>query len=184
MSQFEQALPPGGPAKPTPKAPIPLSITARERTLLPLTFLWCFLAEDTILWAWPHGLGIFASVLGWYGLLALALSRRAFGGRNHLLLLGMNLALGASFAIGSNLYFRLWNFLALLLLLPLHALSLSGCCHLPWWRIGMLGERFLLLIWGLFSHLGAAWSALVPPRSTAPAAWVPQWLARSWLWCW
>ena len=164
MSQFEQALPPGGPAKPTPKAPIPLSITARERALLPLTFLWCFLAEDTILWAWPHGLGIFASVLGWYGLLVLALGRRAFGGRNHLLLLGMNLALGASFAIGSNLYFRLWNFLALLLLLPLHALSLSGCCHLPWWRIGMLGERFLLLIWGLFSHLGAAWSALVPPK--------------------
>ena len=164
MSQFEQALPPGGPAKPTPKAPVPLSITARERTLLPLTFFWCFLAEDTILWAWPHGLGIFASVLGWYGLLALALGRRAFGGRNHLLLLGMNLALGASFAIGSNLYFRLWNFLALLLLLPLHALSLSGCCHLPWWRIGMLGERFLLLIWGLFSHLGAAWAALVPPK--------------------
>ena len=164
MSQFEQALPPGGPAKPTPKPPLPLSITARERALLPLTFLWCFLAEDTILWAWPHGLGIFASILGWYGLLALALGRRAFSGRNHLLLLGMNLALGVSFAIGSNLYFRLWNFLALLLLLPLHALSLSGCCHLPWWRIGMLGERFLLLIWGLFSHLGAAWAALVPPK--------------------
>lgn len=164
MSQFENALPTGGPAKPTQKASVPLSITARERALLPLTFLWCFLAEDTILWAWPHGLGIFASVLGWYGLLGLALGRRAFTGRNHLLLLGMNLALGASFAIGSNLYFRLWNFMALLLLLPLHALSLSGCCRLPWWRLGMLGERFLLLIWGLFSHLGAAWAALVPPK--------------------
>ena len=164
MSQFENALPTGGPAKPTQKACNPLSITARERALLPLTFLWCFLAEDTILWAWPHGLGIFASVLGWYALLGLALGRRAFTGRNHLLLLGMNLALGASFAIGSNLYFRLWNFLALLLLLPLHALSLSGCCRLPWWRLGMLGERFLLLIWGLFSHLGAAWAALVPPK--------------------
>lgn len=164
MSQFERALPPGGPAKPTQKAPISLPITGRERALLPLTFLWCFLAEDTILWAWPHGLGIFAAVLGWYGLLGLALGRRAFGGRNHLLLLGMNLALGASFAIGSNLYFRLWNFLALLLLLPLHALSLSGCGRLPWWRLGMLGERFLLLIWGLFSHLGAWWAALVPPK--------------------
>ena len=164
MSQFENALPTGGPAKPTQKASVPLSITARERALLPLTFLWCFLAEDTILWAWSHGLGIFASVLGWYGLLGLALGRRAFTGRNHLLLLGMNLALGASFAIGSNLYFRLWNFMALLLLLPLHALPLSGCCRLPWWRLGMLGERFLLLIWGLFSHLGAAWAALVPPK--------------------
>lgn len=164
MSQFEQALPPGGPAKPTQKASVPLSITARERALLPLTFLWCFLAEDTILWAWPHGLGIFASTLGWYALLALALGRRAFTGRNHLLLLGLNLALSASFAIGSSLYFRLWNFLALLLLLPLHALSLAGCCRLPWWRIGMLGERFLLLIWGLFSHLGASWAALVPPK--------------------
>ena len=164
MSQFENALPTGGLAKPTQKASVPLSITARERALLPLTFLWCFLAEDTILWAWPHGLGIFASVLGWYGLLGLALGRRAFTGRNHLLLLGMNLALGASFAIGSNLYFRLWNFIALLLLLPLHALSLSGCCRLPWWCLGMLGERFLLLIWGLFSHLGATWAALVPPK--------------------
>ena len=164
MSQFENALPTGGPAKPTQKASVPLSITARERALLPLTFLWCFLAEDTILWAWPHGLGIFASTLGWYALLALALGRRAFTGRNHLLLLGLNLALGASFAIGSSLYFRLWNFLALLLLLPLHALSLAGCCRLPWWRIGMLGERFLLLIWGLFSHLGASWAALVPPK--------------------
>lgn len=164
MSQFENALPTGGLAKPTQKASVPLSITARERALLPLTFLWCFLAEDTILWAWPHGLGIFASVLGWYGLLGLALGRRAFTGRNHLLLLGMNLALGASFAIGSNLYFRLWNFMALLLLLPLHALSLSGCCRLPWWCLGMLGERFLLLIWGLFSHLGATWAALVPPK--------------------
>ena len=81
MPQFERALPPGGLAKPTQKAPISLPITGRERALLPLTFLWCFLAEDTILWAWPHGLGIFAAVLGWYGLLGLALGRRAFGGR-------------------------------------------------------------------------------------------------------
>ena len=51
MSQFENALLTGGPAKPTQKASVSLSITARERALLPLTFLWCFLAEDTILWA-------------------------------------------------------------------------------------------------------------------------------------
>lgn len=164
MSQFEQALPPGGPAKPTQNPSSPVCVTGRERLLLPLTYLWCFLAEDTILWAWPHGLGVFATVLGWYGLLALILGPTPFRSRNHLLLLGMNLALGLTFAIGSNLYFRLWNFLALLVLLPLHALSLAGCCRLPWWRIGMLGERFLLLIWGLFSHLGASGAALVPPK--------------------
>ena len=47
------------------------------------------------------------------------------------MLLVMNLALFASFALTSNTWFRWWNFLALLVLVPVHLMSLSGAARLP-----------------------------------------------------
>lgn len=67
----------------------------------------------------------------------------------------MNLALFASFALTSNSWFRVWNFLAVLVLVPVHLISLSGAGRLPWQRPVMLWERFCLLLVGLFGQLGA-----------------------------
>ena len=72
-----------------------------------------------------------------------------------------------SLALGSNWYFRLWNLLALLVLLPVHAIGLSGAASLPWFRPAMLWERFCLLLSNLFGGLGAFFAALTPTGNSA-----------------
>lgn len=142
-----------GPAKHTPSAPKTLEIDRRDRCLLPAVLLWCFLSVDTILWSWPHGMGVTAVVFGWYVLLGAALGPAVFHSAESRVLLGSSLLLAVSFALASNPFLRLWNFLILLMLLPLHALSFAGA-RIPWQRPAMLWERLLLLLLGLFGRLG------------------------------
>lgn len=163
MADFENALPPAGPAKHTPSAPKTLEIDRRDRCLLPAVLLWCFLSVDTILWSWPHGMGVTAVVFGWYVLLGAALGPAVFHSAESRVLLGSSLLLAVSFALASTPFLRLWNFLILLMLLPLHALSFAGA-RIPWQRPAMLWERLLLLLLGLFGRLGAAFAALLPAR--------------------
>ena len=59
--------------------------------------------------------------------------------------------------------------LALLALLPVHAIGLSGGQFLPWWRPSMLWERLCLLLWGLFGHLGAALATAWPQKKDGAA---------------
>ena len=164
MSDSENALPLGGPAKPAQKQPKSYETDRRDRWVLALTLLLCLVTVDGVLWHGP-GAGITAAVLVWYGavfaLLGLAPLRRRENG----VLLAVNLLLALTFVLGSNWAFRLWNFLALLVLLPVHAFALSGGAALPWWRPAMLGERLRLLCAGLFGSLGAAFAALTPTGS-------------------
>ena len=173
MSVPENALPTGGTAKPTQKSEKTYVIDRRDRFILGGTLIWCFLAVDTILWSWPWGLGLAAAGALWYVLTLAALGPGCLQRREDRLLLVMDLALFASFALTSNSWFRVWNFLAVLVLVPVHLISLSGAGRLPWQRPVMLWERFCLLLVGLFGQLGAAGAALTsasaPRRRTLTA---------------
>ena len=162
MDNMNKALPPEGSAKPTQNARKIDEITRRDRFLLAGALVWCLLAVDTVLWAWPHGMGVTAALFGWTLLLAAALGRRLFEPRESRVLLVALLLLGVSFALTSSAYFRFWNFLALLALAPLHACGLSQEVRRPWWDLSMVPERLRLLFRGLFGQLGAAFAALVP----------------------
>ena len=163
MNEHEKALPAGGPAKLTQNAVKIYVISSRERLLLPLAFCFCLLLVNTLLWSGPTA-GLTAAVCVWYGLLGLYLGRPLLNTWESRVLLAVNLALAATLALGSNWYFRAWNLLALLALLPVHAIGLSGGQFLPWWRPSMLWERLCLLLWGLFGHLGAALATAWPQK--------------------
>ncbi len=169
MSEQEKALPAGGPAKPTPKPEKTYWITSRERVLLPLVFCFCLLLVNTLFWSGPTA-GLTAAALVWYALLFLSERRASENWRTPFSLLMVNLLLAATLALSSNWYFRVWNLLALLVLLPTHAVGLSGGQRLPWWRPSMLWERFCLLLWGLFGHLGAPFAAASPRKKMVPPA--------------
>lgn len=161
MPNPENALPLGGPAQPAQNPARIYGIDRKERLLLPFTAAFCFLLVDTFFWHGPTA-GLSAAVFAWY-VLALSYTGSApLAVRSNRVLLLAALFLAAALALGSNWYFRLWNLLALLVLLPVHALALSGAARLPWWRPAMLWERFLLLLWGLFGNLGAAPAAAAP----------------------
>ena len=162
MCDKNNALPPEGSAKPAQNTRKTYEITHRDRFLLAGALVWCLLAVDAVLWAWPHGMGVTAALFGWTLLLAAALGCRLFENRENRVLLVVLLLLGASFALTSSLYFRFWNFLALLALAPLHACGLSEEARQPWWDLSMVPERLLLLFHGLFGRLGAAFAALAP----------------------
>ena len=168
MNEHEKALPAGGPAKPTQNAVKIYVISSRERLLLPLAFCFCLLLVNTLLWSGPTA-GLTAAVCVWYGLLGLYLGRTLLNTWESRVLLAVNLALAATLALGSNWYFRAWNLLALLALLPVHAIGLSGGQFLPWWRPSMLWERLCLLLWGLFGHLGAALATAWPQKKDGAA---------------
>ena len=168
MNEHEKALPAGGPAKPTQNAVKIYVISSRERLLLPLAFCFCLLLVNTLLWSGPTA-GLTAAVCVWYGLLGLYLGRTLLNTWESRVLLAVNLALAATLALGSNWYFRAWNLLALLALLPVHAIGLSGRQFLPWWRPSMLWERLCLLLWGLFGHLGAALATAWPQKKDGAA---------------
>ena len=163
MSEQEKALPAGGPAKPTPKPEKSYWITSRERVLLPLVFCFCLLLVNTLFWSGPTA-GLTAAALVWYALLFFYLRGELLKTGERRFLLMVNLLLAATLALSSNWYFRVWNLLALLVLLPTHAVGLSGGQRLPWWRPSMLWERFCLLLWGLFGHLGAPFAAASPQK--------------------
>ncbi len=175
MSVWNNALPAEGGAKPTPTAAARYEIAPRDRRFLALTLCFCLLLVNTL---FSHGptAGLTAAVFCWYALVLSYTGTTALAqGVNRVLLLS-NLSLAATFALGSSWPFRLWNLLALLVLLPVHAAALSGAARLPWHRPAMLWERFCLLLLNLFGALGAAFAALSPgggsrvPRRTLAAA--------------
>lgn len=164
MNESENALPPGGPAKPIQKRFILEKETARCRLFLFLTFGWCLLVADTALWRGPCAgmtLCIFAwyvLCLAWKGLPVLRSSR---------LLLGYNLLLALTFSLTSNWYFRYWNLLALAVLVPVQLFS--GASGYPWWEPAMLLERLGRFLRGLFGNLWACFAAAAPSEGKRDA---------------
>lgn len=163
MDHMEKALLPEGAAKP---AQIPRKIyeaIPHGRFLLAGTLALCLLAVNAA--EWPWGMGDTALVFAWYALLLPFLGREALARRRESrVLLVYNLLLATSFALTSNPWFRVWNFLALAALVPLQAASMAAGDLLPWWRPAMAGERLGLMCRGVFCHLGAAPAALSAGR--------------------
>lgn len=164
MDISENALPPEGLAKPTPKQPKLYEMDRKDRLALVLALLLCLLAVDGILWHGP-GASVTVCVFLWYAAVLFYLGPTPLLRRENQVLLVANLLLAAVFALSSNWYFRGWNFLALCALLPIHAFSLSGAATLCWWQPAMLWERLRLLCGGLFCNLGAAPAALLPAKA-------------------
>ena len=98
MQTSENALPVEGGAKPTLKPAKIYEITRRDHFLLAAVLAWCLLTVDSVLWAWPHGMGLTATVFGWYILLFSALGPGGLRHRENRVLLLVNLALAVSFA--------------------------------------------------------------------------------------
>lgn len=164
MSDQINALPPEGGAKPAQKRELSGEAAGRYRRLLVLTVLFCLFLVDALHWPW--GMGNTLTVFLWYLLLLAVVGREAlFHRRESRVLLAVNLALAATFALTSNFLFRWWNFLALLVLLPVHAAAGLSCR--PWWDPRMLAERFKLLFQGLFGNLWACFAAAMPDRQKA-----------------
>ena len=157
MDELKTALPAEGSIPCAQKRKLPEESMARYRRNLLLTLAFCLLLADALHWPW--GMGNTATVFAWYLLLALALGPEAlFRRRESRVLLGVNLALVATFALTSNPLFRWWNFLALAALVPLHAVT--GCR--PWWDPRMFLERCGLFFRGLFGNLWACFAAAMP----------------------
>ena len=164
MEPMKNALPPEGQAKPAQNLHKPYEAAPRDRFFLLFTAAFCVLLADTFLWYGPTA-GMTAAVFVWYLLVFSFLGAAPLTVRSNRVLLLFNLFLALTLALSSSWMFRLWNGLALLVLLPVHALALSGAPQLPWWRPAMLWERFCLLLWGLFGNLGASFAAISAGRS-------------------
>ena len=159
MAELKNALPAEGSIDCAQKRKLPEESMARYRRNLLLTLAFCLLLADALHWPW--GMGNTATVFAWYLLLALAVGpAELFRRRESRVLLGVNLALASTFALTSNPLFRWWNFLALAVLVPLHAVS--GLGSRPWWDARMLRERCGLFFQGLFGNLWACFAAAVP----------------------
>ena len=157
MDAFNHALPPEGGAKPAQNPPKIAESIPQGRLFLALTAAFCVLLVDTLVFHGPTA-GLTAAVFAWYALLLAWLGPGFLSAPSSRMLFLFDLFLGLTFSLGSNWYFRLWNCLALLVLLPLH--TVSGASRFPWWRPAILWERPLLLLRGLFGHLSVAVSVL------------------------
>ena len=168
MEESKNALPQEGLEKCAPRPADACDISRRERWLLAVTFSFCLLTVNTLFDA-GAGAGWAAAVAGWYAVLYASHGPALWRTGESRFLLVTNLALALfSLVLGSSDYFRMWDTLALLLvLLPVHTAGLSGGRRLPWWRPAMLWERACLLLSGFFSRLGAFPAALSPGRSGA-----------------
>lgn len=163
MDNMEKALVPEGAAQPAQTPRKIYETIPHGRLLLAGALALCLLLVNAA--GWPWGMGNTVTVFAWYALLLAAVGRETLARRRESrVLLVYNLLLAASFALTSNPWFQVWNFLALMLLVPLHTASLSAGELLPWWRPAMAGERLGLLCRGAFCHLGAAPAALSAGR--------------------
>lgn len=134
-------------------------VDGRDRALLVLAWGVGVLCAEALLWG-LSGLGMTLLAAAWYGVLfwyggAAPLARR----ENRLLLYAVGL-LALTFALFANPWLRLWNTLALVLLM---GIQMGGWPGMEVYSVGtsaMLGERFLRVMGGLFGYLGAPVQAL------------------------
>lgn len=175
MSENVNILPPAGGKAPGSPSPVPqpelagagrrvYDVTGRDRLFLGFTAAFCILLAHTFLRTGATA-GMTAAVFAWYVLALAYWGVEQLALRENQILLAVNLFLALTLALGSGWMFRAWNCMALLVLLPLHAVGLAGGGRLPWYRPAMLGERLVLVLKNLFGHLGAGPAALSQGKS-------------------
>jgi len=161
MNENVNALPAEGLDQCSQKRKLAGDSQGRYRGLLALTLGFCLLLVDGFLWHGPTA-GLTATVFGWYVLVLAWTGREGLARPSRRALMLYNLFLALTMALGSNWYFRVWNFLALAVLVPVQAVEGLSCR--PWWDPGMVLERFGLLLRGLFGNLWAFFAAIMPER--------------------
>ena len=134
-------------------------VDGRDRALLVLAWGVGVLCAEVLLWG-LSGLGMTLLAAAWYGVLfwyggAAPLARR----ENRLLLYAVGL-LALTFALFANPWLRLWNTLAIVLLMGIQMGGWPGMEVYSVETSAMLGERFLRVMGGLFGYLGAPVQAL------------------------
>ena len=159
----------------------PYEAAPRDRFFLLFTAAFCVLLVDTFLWYGPTA-GMTAAVFVWYLLVFSFLGAAPLTVRSNCVLLLFNLFLALTLALSSSWMFRLWNGLALLVLLPVHALALSGAPQLPGGGRRCCGNVFVCCYGGC-SGIWEHPSLLSPPEGPSGAGAIPPpwswgWLAR------
>ncbi|MEG2137512.1 MAG: DUF4173 domain-containing protein [Oscillospiraceae bacterium] len=157
-----QATPQENPPFFTPKPKPVYDITGRERGLLPLLWALAVLLVHLAFCARvaTAGLGITVFIAAFYGVLIWYVGPEKFGGRSSLVLLGAIMLLSLTYSVYSNQWFRYYNVGALALLITIHVFGVAGGAQYPWHRPIMLLERTILLLDGLFGHMGATVAAV------------------------
>ena len=138
------------------KPAIPPENLTRCRLFLLWTFGWCLLVAYAEVWEHGPCAGLTLCILVWYLILFFWKGRTVL--QRHPLLFTCNLFLSLTFTLGSNWYFRYWNFLALVLLAPVH--FFSDVSFFPWWNPAMLLERMQRFFRGLFENVWASFAAV------------------------
>ena len=160
MSLFENTPTAEGAAKPTQNPAKIYETTSRDHLFLLLTLCYCVLVADIFFSSGRTALGHTVHVFAWYTLVLSSVGMGAMSRRENRILFLFNLFLALTLGLSSSPSFNSWNSLALLILLPVHTVALSGANLLPWHKPLMLWERLCLLMQGLFGRLGAAPAAL------------------------
>lgn len=175
MCEEKKALPTEGPVKCTQKRELAGESMGRYRMFLGLTLAFCLLLVDGFLWHGPCA-GLTATVFAWYALVLAWMGPGIFEKGSSRALLAANLFLAATMALGSNWYFRAWNLLALMVLIPVHVTA--GLGSRPWWDPWMLGERYKLLFQGCSEICGPA------SRRRSPKSGPGRSPSGPWRWSW
>lgn len=168
MDQREMWMPgaQNGPAPDAPRAPAEVKrqtfpVDGRDRTAWLFGWLWCALAFEVLTYTldvrgyelMPLGAGLTVLVAAFYALVWAYLGPpRTASGR---WLLAANLLLGLTYALTSKSeWFRCWNLLFLLLLVPVQLYDWKKGEGHPWYDPRMLAQRWLGSMAGVFQDLG------------------------------
>ena len=156
MSELNNVPVTEGAAKPAQNPKIIYETVPRDRLFLVLTLCFCVLFADVFFSSGRTALGLTVVVFAWYALTLSYVGMVAMTRTNNRILFLFNLFLALMLGLSSNWTFKTWNTLALLVLLPVHTVALSGAELLPWYQPLMFWERLCRLMQGLFQRLGAA----------------------------
>lgn len=164
MYSVEKVIPSPQEERPhTPVAPeevkkrTPLQVDSRERLVFPLLWLWCALLWEVMAGAatgWCLGLGVTVLVATFCAVAWLYLGppKTAFGR----LLLVSDLLLALTYALTSrNEWFRAWNALLLVVLVPIQLFDWTGAHQRhPWFDPRMVAQRWMGGFLNLFQRMG------------------------------
>lgn len=164
MDSVEIIMP--GPQEERPNTPVapaevkkrtPLQVDRRERLVFPLLWLWCALLWEVTAGTatgWSLGLGVTVLMAVFYAVVWLYLGppKTAFGR----LLLVSNLLLALTYALTSRSeWFRAWNALFLVVLVPIQLFDWTGAHQRhPWFDPRMVAQRWMGGFLNLFQRMG------------------------------
>lgn len=174
---------PQTPPAPVPLAPrVPFATSVRERVIFPLLWLWCAFLWETLLFPFDSarttafllpGLGLAVLDVAFCALLWGYLGAPKTAGARVLLAAQGMLALLTG--LTSSLWFRFWDQVFFLALLPVLLFAWRDPERIPWRLPRMLLQRLTAFAAGLFQAFLASFDLFRPKKRDKPAS-------RRWVW--